>query len=66
MTPRSVGVVLADATAEEAQLLLSLLVWPKEAPLPGVVDDYVRRERGAEALEAVSPPKRVRPERAPR
>jgi hypothetical protein len=39
----AVGEVLADVTAEDAQLLLSLLVWPAEAPDPRVVDEWVRR-----------------------
>ena len=42
MTPRDVGKALADVTGEDAQLLLSLLVWPKDAPLPSVVDEWVR------------------------
>jgi hypothetical protein len=28
-----VGKALADASADEAQLLLSLLVWPEECPI---------------------------------
>jgi hypothetical protein len=38
-----VGDVLAPASpAREAQLLLSLLVWPEECPDPRVVDEWVR------------------------
>jgi hypothetical protein len=42
MSSRRVGAVLADATSEEAQLILSLLVWPKECPDPRVVDEWLR------------------------
>jgi hypothetical protein len=31
---------LADATSLEAQLALSYLVWPKDAPAPRVVDEW--------------------------
>ena len=31
------------ATQREAQLALSYLVWPKEAPDPRLVDEWVRR-----------------------
>jgi hypothetical protein len=33
---------LTEATAEEAQLALSYLVWPKQAPDPRLVDEWVR------------------------
>lgn len=39
-----VGKALADASADDAQLLLSLLVWPDECPDPRVVDEWLRRE----------------------
>jgi hypothetical protein len=35
--------LLAESTGPEAQLLLSYLVWPKEAPDPRVVDEWIRR-----------------------
>jgi hypothetical protein len=38
-----VGKALADASADDAQLLLSLLVWPDECPDPRVVDEWLRR-----------------------
>ncbi len=44
--------LLKDATAAEAQLALSLIVWPSQAPDPRVVDAWVRR------LHAYSTPKR--------
>ena len=64
MTPGVVGAVLADATAEEAQLVLSFIVWPGEAPDPRLVDAWVRREQGTGGcLNAtrVAPPERPRP-----
>jgi hypothetical protein len=40
-----VGKALADVpTPEDAQLLLSLLVWPEECPDPRVVDEWLRRQ----------------------
>ena len=50
--------LLKDATAAEAQLALSLIVWPSQAPDPRVVDEWVRR------LHAYSTPKHS--ETAPR
>jgi hypothetical protein len=38
-----VGELLKDASAEEAQLVLSYLVWPRDAPDPRVVDKWLRR-----------------------
>ncbi len=43
--------LLKTATAAEAQLALSLIVWPNQAPDPRVVDEWVRR------LDAYSTPK---------
>jgi hypothetical protein len=43
MSPE-VGKALAAASAHEAQLLLSLLVWPNECPDPRVVDEWLRRK----------------------
>jgi hypothetical protein len=34
---------MVGATPREAQLALSYLVWPKEAPDPRLVDEWVRR-----------------------
>ena len=45
------GELLKTATAAEAQLALSLIVWPNQAPDPRVVDEWVRR------LDAYSTPK---------
>ena len=39
---RSLHVLLGDATGEEAQLALSLYVWPEDCPDPRVVDAWVR------------------------
>lgn len=36
--------LLEDASGEEAQLALSYIVWPGEAPDPRVVDEWLRRE----------------------
>jgi hypothetical protein len=44
-----IGPYLADATGAEAQLALSFIVWPGEAPDPRLVDEWVRRS-GAEWL----------------
>lgn len=43
----SLRMVLEEATAEQAQLALSLLIWPTVAPMPSVVDEYVRRQKAA-------------------
>jgi hypothetical protein len=42
-----IGPYLADATGPEAQLALSFIVWPGEAPDPRLVDEWLRRS-GAE------------------
>jgi hypothetical protein len=42
-----IGPYLADATGPEAQLALSFIVWPGEAPDPRIVDEWLRRS-GAE------------------
>jgi hypothetical protein len=34
--------LLVGASSKEAQLILSLLVWPKEAPDPRLVDAWVQ------------------------
>ena len=39
-----IGPYLAGATGPEAQLALSFIVWPGEAPDPRRVDEWVRRE----------------------
>jgi hypothetical protein len=39
----SLSTFLSEATATEAQLALSYLVWPKDAPAPLAVDEWVRR-----------------------
>jgi hypothetical protein len=51
VTTVDVRELLKDATASEAQLALSLIVWPKQAPDPRVVDEWVR-------LHTYSTPKR--------
>jgi hypothetical protein len=38
-----VGDLLSAVSADDAQLILSLLVWPKECPAPRVVDEWLRR-----------------------
>jgi hypothetical protein len=38
------GKLLVEVTSLEAQLTLSYLVWPGEAPDPRVVDAWVRRQ----------------------
>jgi len=53
------GKLLLDVSAEEAQLVLSYVVWPEAAPLPRAVDEWVR---GHPADELSSPRRR----RAPR
>jgi hypothetical protein len=45
---------LAEATAPEAQLALSYLVWPEVAPDPRVVDEWVRRQGPGGYLNAVT------------
>ena len=45
----SLSKYLGEATSVEAQLALSYLVWPKDAPDPRAVDEWVRRQ-GAEWL----------------
>jgi len=40
---------MVEATPAEAQLALSYLVWPEEAPLPSVVDEWVRSALAAAA-----------------
>jgi len=47
--PRSSAVsdLLATLDGPAAQLLLSLLVWPDVAPLPCVVDEWIRRQEAA-------------------
>ena len=40
----SVGKALAHASADDAQLILSLLVWPEACPDPRVVDEWMRRQ----------------------
>ena len=37
-----IGPYLADATGPEAQLALSFIVWPGEAPDPRLVHEWVR------------------------
>jgi hypothetical protein len=39
-----VGKALSLASADDAQLFLSLLVWPEECPDPRVVDEWLRRQ----------------------
>jgi len=39
----SLGRYLSEATSLEAQLALSYLVWPKNAPHPRTVDEWMRR-----------------------
>jgi len=45
-TAPHVGDLLATLEGTEAQLVLSYIVWPRGAPLPSVVDEWVRREKG--------------------
>ena len=42
MSGGAIGDVLAAATSEDAQLLLSLLVWPEECPDPRLLDEWLR------------------------
>jgi hypothetical protein len=37
--------LLVGASSKEAQLILSLLVWPNGAPDPRLVDVWVRKQR---------------------
>jgi hypothetical protein len=49
-----IGPFLADATGPEAQLALSFIVWPGEAPDPRMVDEWLRgrqRSTGARGEE---------------
>lgn len=46
---RKVGELLGELEGEEAQLVLSYLIWPGECPDPRVVDEWVRREEGQAA-----------------
>jgi hypothetical protein len=41
---RNIGELLGELEGEDAQLVLSYIVWPGGAPLPSVVDEWVRRE----------------------
>ena len=45
---RSVGELLGTLESEEAQLVLSYIVWPSEAPDPRTIDAWVRSELAAE------------------
>jgi hypothetical protein len=47
MSPGDVSGLLAEATAEEAQLILSLMISPEAAPDPRVVDEWVRSLPGS-------------------
>jgi hypothetical protein len=47
MGPGDVSGLLAESTAEEAQLILSLMIWPEAAPDPRVVDEWVRSLSGS-------------------
>ena len=50
MRSGGIGPYLADATGREAQLALSFIVWPSEAPDPRVVDEWLRgRQRSTGA-----------------
>jgi hypothetical protein len=40
----NLGTFLSEATATDAQLALSYLVWPGEAPDPRVVDEWLRQQ----------------------
>jgi hypothetical protein len=40
----NVGKALSNASAVDAQLILSLLVWPEDCPDPRVVDAWLRRQ----------------------
>jgi len=42
MRDGSYGDLLVGASSGEAQLILSLLVWPHAAPDPRLVDEWVR------------------------
>ncbi len=44
MSGPGVGAFLAEATGLEAQLALSYLIWPGDAPAPRVVDEWLRRQ----------------------
>ena len=42
----SLGKALAHASADDAQLILSFLVWPKDCPDPRVVDEWATASGG--------------------
>jgi len=42
---RDYGELLVGASSREAQLILSLIVWPKGAPDPRLVDAWVRKKQ---------------------
>ena len=44
----NVGKALTHASADDAQLILSLLVWPEECPDPRVVDEWLRANSKSE------------------
>lgn len=41
---RDYGAMLVGASSREAQLILSLLVWPNGAPDPRLIDAWVRQQ----------------------
>jgi hypothetical protein len=49
---------LTEATAEEAQLALSYLVWPKQAPDPRLVDEWVRCQISARSGDSAGTARR--------
>ena len=51
----NVGKALVNASADDAQLILSLLVWPKECPDPRVVDAWLRRQETGRDGETAGP-----------
>jgi len=42
---RDYGELLVGASSKEAQLILSLLVWPQGAPDPRLVDAWIQKQR---------------------
>ena len=56
-----IGPYLADATGLEAQLALSFIVWPGEAPDPRRVDEWVRRQVAAPVTADAPGQRRTRP-----
>jgi hypothetical protein len=42
---RDYGELLVGASSKEAQLILSLLVWPQGAPDPRLVDEWIQEQR---------------------